>query len=147
MGEWYQIGDIYEGIANIVTYEGGNGNGSFVTDNWKSLRKTYKVTEKYSYTIAANRKLSSIVADTDTNANNEFIRLKNLANEAVTYIEVNSDYFNASDFDEPISALRTAVEKANSMSINSKTTRVTLIPILKELERAVYPFQSYLNQN
>ena len=34
--KWIQIGDMYEGEANIVQYSGWMGNGSFNTDTWVS---------------------------------------------------------------------------------------------------------------
>ena len=35
-GEWYQLGSLYKGEAPVRSYEGGNGTGSFQTDNWRS---------------------------------------------------------------------------------------------------------------
>lgn len=144
MSDWYSLGDIYEGIANIVTYEGNNGNGSFVTDNWKSIQKTYKVTENYSYTIAKDQKIGDIIRATDTKANDEFNRLRNLANAAIQYIDENSDYFGIAEYRQPIQTLRDALAKANAMTVNRNTFRSSLIPILRELENAVYPFQSFI---
>ena len=146
-GPWYSIGDIYEGIANIVTYDGAEGPGSFVTDNWKSISKTYKVTENYSYTIAAGQNIETIVQATDTNAINEFTRLLQLAQDEIAYIDANSDYFKIAEYAQPIATLREVTAQAEAMSVNRWTTRVTLIPILKSLENATYPFQNFLAQN
>lgn len=143
--DWYQIGDIYAGIADIVTYDGGTGTGSFVTDHWKSTEKTYKVTENYSYTINSGRSLQAIIQDVDGAAYDEFVRLRNLANEAIAYIDVNISYFNAPEFEQPIKDLRAAAAEANSMTVNRDSTyRSSLIPILKLLENTVYPFQDYI---
>lgn len=49
--EWYRIGSTYAGTANVVTYDGGNGTGSFVTDNWIADRATYQLLEGYSFNI------------------------------------------------------------------------------------------------
>ena len=51
VSDWYRIGDTYAGEANVVSYEGGNGTGSFVTDNWRAYRETYTMVEGYSYDI------------------------------------------------------------------------------------------------
>jgi len=144
--EWYQIGDIYAGIANIVTYDGGTGTGSFVTDKWKSLEKTYQVTENYSYNVAAGLSISTIVQAKDSNANAEFNRLLAQANAAISYIDANRDYFNADAFDEPIATLREITAKAQGMTVDGNTYRSTLIPILKSLESAIYPFRTYIGQ-
>ena len=142
--EWYQLGDIYYGIANIVAYNGDTGTGSFVTDNWVSLQKTYKVTENYSYTINANQKISAIMQVVDVNAYNEFVRLRTLINTAVDYVDRNSDYFDIDEFRQAVDTLHSVATKANSLNITSSTRRAEIIPILRELENAVYPFESYL---
>ena len=49
--DWYRIGSTYAGTANVVTYDGGNGTGSFVTDNWRADAQTYDLIEGYSYSI------------------------------------------------------------------------------------------------
>lgn len=35
VGSWYQIGDMYEGSADVVGYIGGYSNGSFDTGTWR----------------------------------------------------------------------------------------------------------------
>ncbi|MBQ2987745.1 MAG: hypothetical protein IJD59_01430 [Clostridia bacterium] len=147
LGEWYQIGDIYEGIANIVSYEGdGNGKGSFVTDNWKSVAKTYRVTENYSYNVAANVDIDTLVQAKDNNANNEFARLLRLAQDEIAYIDANSDYFKIAEYAQPVATLRQITAEAEAMTVDANTTRASLIPVLKALENATYPFQSFITQ-
>lgn len=145
LSDWYQIGDIYEGIANIVTYEGGTGTGSFVTDNWVSITKTYYVTANYSYTIAGNKKLSELMQAVDTNAKKEFDRLLKLAQDEIAYIDSHADYFDIEEYQPLIETLRQAVADAVAMNVNNSTTRVSLIPILKTLENVTYPFQSFVS--
>lgn len=53
--EWYRIGSTYAGTANVVTYDGGNGTGSFVTDNWIADAATYQLIEGYSFNINGER--------------------------------------------------------------------------------------------
>lgn len=37
-GEWYQVGDMYEGKADVVGYIGGYNNGSFDTGTWREVK-------------------------------------------------------------------------------------------------------------
>ena len=152
VGDWYQIGDVYKGFAPIVTYDGGNGTGSFITDEWNSLKTTYKVTSNYSYTInrgdaRANgiQDIQEILVQTDVTAVSEFNRLLNLARAQISYINQNADYFNEDVFNAPIATLHTIYEKAAAMTVNNNTPRAHLIKILKELENATYPFTSYVS--
>ena len=91
--DWYRIGSTYAGTANVVTYDGNTGTGSFVTDNWIADAATYKLIDGYSYTIngetyrlnsyshsvAQGTSIKDIVIATDTNAIN---RLQDLLNDA-----------------------------------------------------------------
>lgn len=49
--DWYRIGSTYAGTANVVTYDGNYGTGSFVTDNWIADNVTYDLIDGYSYNI------------------------------------------------------------------------------------------------
>lgn len=49
--EWYRVGAMYAGTANVVTYDGQNGTGSFVTDNWNANAATYESIKGYSFNI------------------------------------------------------------------------------------------------
>jgi hypothetical protein len=51
ISEWYRIGSTYAGTANVVTYNGGNGTGSFVTDNWRADAESYDLISGYSFVI------------------------------------------------------------------------------------------------
>ena len=55
ISDWYRIGSTYAGTANVVTYDGGNGTGSFVTDNWRADAATYQLIEGYSFNINGER--------------------------------------------------------------------------------------------
>ena len=151
--EWYQIGDIYEGHANIVSYDGDEaGTGSFVTDHWVSIASTYKVTDNYSYSIAAGLKISDLV-QVKANVQNggdtssawaeltslyETSRLVlggaygNFAGEAVTNLE-------------EARAKAAAVIAKDTAGNGSVVTRVAAIPAIKELDAALKPFASYIN--
>ena len=83
ISDWYRIGDTYLGEANVVTYNGGNGTGSFVTDNWRAKGQNYTTVPGYSYNvngtqytlnaytynIGANVNIENIVMAKDNNAN------------------------------------------------------------------------------
>ena len=98
ISDWYRIGSTYSGTANVVSYDGGNGTGSFVTDNWVADAATYKLVDGYSYNIGGdvyNLKayshsvskgvsIKNIVVANDTNAVNT---LKTLANDAKRIME------------------------------------------------------------
>ncbi len=145
--DWYQIGDVYKGIAPIVSYDGGaGGTGSFVTDNWVSLAQTYQVTGHYTYNISANTNIKTIIPAVDTLARNEFNRLKNIAQRELNYINQNSDYFNEDVFAEPIANLQEVYNQANAMTVNNNTPRAHIVRILKQLENVVYPFLSYIGE-
>lgn len=51
VGDWYRIGNTYAGTANVVTYDGNYGTGSFVTDNWIADKATYKLIDGYYYNL------------------------------------------------------------------------------------------------
>lgn len=98
ISDWYRIGSTYSGTANVVSYDGGNGTGSFVTDNWVADAATYKLVDGYSYNIggdvynlrayshsvARGVSIKNIVVANDTNAVNT---LKTLANDAKRIME------------------------------------------------------------
>ena len=51
ISDWYRIGSTYAGTANVVTYDGGNGTGSFVTDNWIADAATYEIIAGYNFNV------------------------------------------------------------------------------------------------
>ncbi len=152
--DWYQVGEIYYGYAPIVSYDGtAGGTGSFITDDWTTIQKTYKVTENYSYTINdgdgrgnGTEDIREVLAVKDAGATNELNNLKNKATQAIAYIDANPNYFNHSAYIPYVEKLREVFEKANNVVVDNNTTRAKLITILKELENAVYPFEQYINQ-
>lgn len=95
--DWYKIGNTYAGTANVVTYDGGNGTGSFVTDNWRADASSYKLIDGYSFNIdgvaynldayshnvAQGVSIKNIVMEKDANAVNAFQTLLNDAKRIV----------------------------------------------------------------
>jgi hypothetical protein len=150
--DWYHVGGIYDGIAPMVSYDGStNGTGSFITDDWTPLRKTYKVTERYSYTISTNdgrndgvEDIREIMAIFDQTAITEYRTLLNEAELAISYIDSHKDYFADEVFTEYIEVLHAVTAEAKAMTVTNQTKRVWLIKILQKLENAVYPFYYYI---
>lgn len=91
VSDWYRIGSTYAGTANVVTYDGGTGTGSFVTDNWIADASEYQLIEgysfningvtysldKYSHNIAQGISIKHIVTEKDATAVNTFQTLLN----------------------------------------------------------------------
>ncbi|MBO5939022.1 MAG: hypothetical protein J6Q82_05940 [Clostridia bacterium] len=98
ISDWYRIGTTYAGKANVVTYDGGNGTGSFVTDNWKADAATYDLIDGYdfeiggevfkidgySFNVAQDVSIKNIVSATDPVAVNT---MQNLLNDAKRLID------------------------------------------------------------
>ena len=151
IGEWYRIGDTYEGEANVVTYDGGNGTGSFVTDNWRAEPARHDVIagynytvgninyslDAYSYTIADNVNIETIVMATDQNATQTLQILLNHAKKIIdsqeyagTGITVVEEAYEAAN--------RYYTVNANGEPIaNTNMTRAQLIPAIRKLYASV----------
>ena len=151
ISDWYRVGDTYLGEANVVTYDGGNGTGSFVTDNWRAERGTYQVVpgysyningavyslNSYSYTVADNANIESIVMAVDNNATamlqtlldhaKSIIDSKDYAGTGITLVE--RAYAAAADY-------YTVDENGNPVAVQGKT-RASLLPTINNLYYAV----------
>lgn len=151
VGGWYRIGDTYAGEANVVTYDGGNGTGSFVTDNWRADRETYKLIDGYSYdiggeifqidgysyTVGEDVSIKSIVSIKDSMANETFIKLLDDAKRLIDNniyaglgIEVVEEAYSK------FSSYYT-VDETGKHTIEGDTTLVKISPAIKELYRTV----------
>ena len=52
IGDWYHIGDIFEGKAEVADYDGTvGGTGSFRTTTWTPLAQTYQLIEGYHFQL------------------------------------------------------------------------------------------------
>jgi hypothetical protein len=117
ISDWYRIGSTYVGTANVVTYDGGNGTGSFVTDNWRADAFSYELIDGYSFNIdgetyalgayshniAQNTSIKDIVIEKDIKAINT---LQTLLNDARRIVD-NQNYAGAG-----IDLVDEALEKA-----------------------------------
>ena len=137
---WYMLGDMYEGTATIVGYEGGASTGSFDTGTWKSTYATYEVVDGYSYNIGNRNTIQTITQATDTSANN---KLLSLLNEAKTILDANQYAGSA------MVNLQTAFAKASytytvsdngTISLKSGLTRAEAVPMIKEIDHALKAF-------
>ena len=138
VSEWYKVGDIYEGRANIVGYKGeGDGEGSFVTDNWVAYDRTYTVTDQYSYHVAAGTTIKTLMQTVDDGMIAEFERLLLEAKaiiEDVRYAgtgidDVEKAYIEAA-------AYYTLDADGNPVA-NAGTKRAKLCPIVRELDTVI----------
>jgi len=150
-GDWYRIGSTYAGTANVVTYDGGNGTGSFVTDNWRADGASYQIIEGYSFnikgetynlgaysqTVATNDTIKTIVSAKDNNAVNTLQTLLNDAKRITNNQEyagvgidlINETYTKLSDY-------YTVDENGNHI-VNSDLTVAQLSPAILNLYRVV----------
>ncbi|MBQ7291978.1 MAG: hypothetical protein IJW76_09725 [Clostridia bacterium] len=150
---WYLMGEVYEGLAPIYSYGGDpDGTGSFHTDSWDTIEKTYKVTENFSYTIPKSNNntgrttVVNVINATNIAANTEFLSLLRTARAIL-----NGEY--GSFAGSGIVAIQEALEKAapyytdnnGSLGVKTGTTLADLIPILKELESVIVPFKDDIN--
>lgn len=137
ISEWYPVGDMYSGTANVVTYNGGNGTGSFVTDNWRSDAASYTPVKGYTYTVNQGTTIKDLVKVVDPNAIAAF---QNLLNRAKVIID-NRDYAGTGiiAIEEMLSGASDfyTTDASGNMTAIDTTTRVRLIPIMKEFEHAI----------
>lgn len=149
--EWYRIGSTYAGTANVVTYDGGNGTGSFVTDNWIADAATYQLIEgysfningeaynldEYSHNIAQGISIKDIVKATDVKAVNTFQTLLNDAKRIVanpSYAGIGIDLIEES-LDKTLSKFsgHYTVDENGSYVVDSDLTIAQVSPAILEL--------------
>jgi len=151
LGDWYRIGSTYAGTANVVTYDGGNGTGSFVTDNWKADAATYTLIDGYSFNIngiayeldayshiiAQGTSIKNIVTAKDANA---VTTLQNLLNDAKRIAD-NQEYAGMGidmirETYEKLSDFYTVDENGNH-TVDSDLTVAQLSPAILNLYKVV----------
>lgn len=137
VSDWYMVGDTYLGKAPIVGYSGGNGTGSFVTDNWVADRVTYTPVKGYSYTVAQGTSIKDITRVVDQNAINTFQRLLNEAKELIDdYTYAGTGITIIEDAYETASRHYTLDANGNPVAKHG-VTRAQLIPVMVELDYAI----------
>lgn len=151
IGEWYRIGSTYAGTANVVTYDGGNGTGSFVTDNWKADAATYKLIDGYSFdikgdsyqlaayshSVSQDESIKTIVSNKDARALNT---LQTLLNDAKRIIE-NREYAGVGIdlVEETYDSLSSyySVDENGNHTVDADLTLAQLSPAILNLYRDV----------
>jgi hypothetical protein len=150
-GDWYRVGDTYAGEANVVTYNGGNGTGSFVTDNWRADAATHTVVEGYNYTVGKEKytlakysynvgndvNIESIVMAKDENARNTLQTLLNDAQRVINSMEYAGT--GITTVEEAYAAAwrcYTLDENGNAI-VNPDMTRAEMLPSIRKLYAAV----------
>ncbi|MBE6667822.1 MAG: hypothetical protein E7607_05900 [Ruminococcaceae bacterium] len=150
-GSWYVLGDIYEGTANIVGYEGGQSTGSFDTGTWRSVNKTYTVSSDYQYTVSQNNTIQTVIQAEDVYglARN---KLQPLLRKAKNILDGDYGVFAG----VAIERLRSVYDEASiyytigadgTLTVNPTSTRAQLVPYIREVETALVPFDGVLNPN
>ena len=151
ISDWYRIGSTYAGTANVVTYDGGNGTGSFVTDNWRSDAANYRLIDGYSFdikgqtyslgayshNIVQDRSIKDIVVATDAGAVNT---LEILLNHAKKIID-NPEYAGLGidlvyEMYEKYAGLYT-VDANGNHTVSQSSTIAELSPAIENLYRVV----------
>lgn len=151
ISEWYRIGSTYAGTANVVTYNGGNGTGSFVTDNWKADAETYKLIDGYSFdingekfnldayshSVASEASIKTIVTAKDTTAVNALEKILDDAKRIIdnkSYAGMGIDLVNEAYL--KYSDLYTVDENGNH-TVDSNATIALLSPAIVNIYKVV----------
>ena len=140
-GNWYMIGDMFKGTAQIVGYEGGDTTGSFNTEEWRSSASTYDVGAGYSYSVTQGNTIKTVINTRDTKA---VTALNTLLNNAKEILDENQYAGQA------MISLRNAYEAAaniytvsenGTVSVKNDTTRAKIVQHIKALEHALSAFE------
>lgn len=140
---WIQAGDMYKGraIAGRINTAGGSPSflfraDSFAPDTWVSVESEYKVTEEYSYSIAAGQSVSAIIA---APAENEAWNTLLALYETAQGIDLN-DYAADKEVKQALIDARTNISAMISAgSGNAKQVFVT--SAILNLQAAMSPFK------
>ena len=145
-GEWYMIGDMYYGTANIVGYEGGQSTGSFDTGTWRSTGHQYVASEDYRYTVVGGRTIGQLVQEKDASAVALFEYQINAANDLLSGVYGNYAGDAMIDLEEALAeaARSYTVNADGSLSAYANTTRAQVIPLIKHMDLALKPFEGIL---
>ncbi len=141
LGDWYIIGETYEGTAQVVAYEGGYApGGSFDTGSWRSVAQTLSPAESYSYSVSANQAISTIITATDDKAKAALQTLLDEAHIIITenkyagegMVQLESTYMQMSDI--------YTVNSSGSPVVNN-VARSLLIPYIQKMENGLKMFE------
>ncbi len=138
-GPWYMLGEMYEGKAPVIGYQGEDATGSFHTDTWVSTAKRYTVTETYSYNVGATD-IKTVIQARDNNAINAFQGMLNRANMIIrtggfagqAMLKLQDVFNRASNY--------YTVANDGTVTVNRNVTRAQLVPFILEMESALKSF-------
>ena len=151
IGDWYRIGDTYAGEADVVTYEGNTGGGSFCTDRWRSYSTTYSVVEGYRYTVGGQvyqlnsysyqtgyqEGIKSIVTTKDANATRTMQTLLDHAKAIISSQDFAGTGIELVEQAYADAARYYTLDANGNPVVTSTLTRAQLCPAMKELRYAV----------
>lgn len=141
IGEWYILGDTVEGTAPVIGYEGQDSTGSFHTDRWYTVARTYFVSDNYSYTLPAGQTIFTVTQEYDDNANTAFQEMLDEANRLIyeqeyagsAMIKLKDVYYRAAKYYN--------INEDGSVTLKSRFTRSQIIPIMEELYTSLRSFE------
>ncbi len=140
LGNWYMIGERYEGTAQVVGYIGGESSGSFDTGSWRSVAQTLSPSEGYTYSISANQSINTIVTADDANATAE---LQSLLNEAHAILVENkyagTGMVALEELYGEMSEIYTL--DADGSPVVNDVSRAVMIPFIKKMEDGLKQFE------
>jgi len=146
-GEWYMIGDMYTGTANIVGYEGGQSTGSFDTGTWRSSTSTYTVTDDYSYRVTRGNTIQTVIQAKDTTLTNKFKNILSTSKDVLDgkYGDFAGDAMVYLSEVYAKAARCYTVNTDGTVTVKTGVTRAQLVPLIKEFTTALKPFESVIN--
>ncbi len=148
--EWYRLGSIYEGQAQVVGYYGNVGNnttGSFDTGSWSSVAGTYTA-GNYSYSISANNGIGTIInASPNATANNILQPLVTMAGRVVggEFGDYAGDAMNELEKAYEHALRFCTVAADGTITVNADATRAQVVPCIEDLTRTLEPFEDIIN--
>ncbi len=141
IGNWYMIGEPFEGTAQTVGYEGGNSSGSFDTGTWRSKTTTYHTTKNYSYTLPYDKTIKEVTQIVDPAATAELERLLTEAKKILDEnIYAGTGMEALEDIYDNTKSIFTVADDG-SIDVPDTLTRIKLIPYMKSLETALKAFE------
>ena len=148
-GSWYVLGDVYEGTTNIVGYEGAQSTGSFDTGTWRSVNKTYTVTDTYNYTVSRNNTIQTVIQAADTYGMARST-LEPLLRQAKRLLDGEYGTFAGVAIDDLNAAYTEAarcytIGADGVLTVNTDSTRAQLVPHIKKIVSALAPFEEIIN--
>ncbi len=154
-GEWYQLGQLYEGTAPLTEY-GNTGKLVMDVDGWKATANDYEFVDGYYYKVgyeqgdqyAKYKTIEELMSCNDQNFYND-IDNSRLLMKAYAIV------YNSSNYNKPgYEGLRTAFEHAapfytvhnngQEVKINRVAKRAELIPYIVAIQHA-YDYYNQVN--